>query len=56
MTTRDVDGDGLEELLSADRNYVRALRFDRDGDAPGWQVVAQINATDPDAKLGAVTT
>ena len=56
MSTRDVDGDGVAELLSADSNYVRALRYNRDGDAPGWQVVEQINAEDPDAQLSAITT
>lgn len=43
----DADGDGIDELLVADRNYVRALRFDPTG---GWRVVAQMNA-DGDAKL-----
>ena len=56
LSTRDVDGDGLAELLSADRNYVRALRYNRDGAAPGWQVIEQINAEDPDAQLGAIAT
>jgi hypothetical protein len=37
----DIDGDGRDELLVADRNYVRALRFDPDS---GWRVVAQMNA------------
>ena len=54
MVSRDVDGDGKPELLSADRNYVRALRYDRDGDAPGWQVVSQMNADDSDADLMAL--
>ncbi len=45
----DIDGDGLSELLIADNNYVRALRYDPipgDGISPGWQVVDQINAAD----------
>jgi len=54
MVSRDIDGDGQSELLSADRNYVRALRYDRDGDAPGWQVVSQMNANDSDADLMAL--
>ncbi len=37
----DVDGDGQDELLVADRNYVRALRFDPES---GWRVVSQMNA------------
>ncbi|HMN95288.1 MAG TPA: VCBS repeat-containing protein [Phycisphaerales bacterium] len=50
----DVDGDGRPELLVADRNFVRALRYEPDprpGTSPGWQVVAQLNAEDPAAKL-----
>lgn len=46
----DVDGDGLDELLVADRNYVRALRFHPEN---GWTVVSQANA-DGDAKLVSV--
>ncbi|MCH2160505.1 MAG: VCBS repeat-containing protein, partial [Phycisphaerales bacterium] len=49
----DIDGDGQEELLIADRNYVRAVRYDNspgDGGSPGWQVIEQLNA-DRDAKL-----
>ncbi len=50
----DVDGNGKGELLVADRNYVRALRYEAKpaaGASPGWQVVAQMNARNPDAKL-----
>ena len=50
----DIDGDGCEELLLADRNFVRALRFDMDpplGTSPGWQVVMQINAHDSASRL-----
>jgi hypothetical protein len=50
----DVDGNGKGELLVADRNYVRALRYEPKpaaGASPGWQVVAQMNARNPDAKL-----
>ena len=54
VATLDVDGDGRPELLVADRNFVRALRYDEkpaDGASPGWQVVAQLNADRGDAKL-----
>jgi hypothetical protein len=50
----DVLGDGKAELLVADRNYVRALRYEpapSAGTSPGWQVVRQINADASDAKL-----
>lgn len=50
----DVDGDGRAELLVADGNFVRALRYDEDpgaGVSPGWQVVLQINAEDTGARL-----
>ncbi|MBM4099404.1 MAG: hypothetical protein FJ260_05570 [Planctomycetes bacterium] len=50
----DIDGNGKGELLVADRNYVRALRYEPKpaaGASPGWQVVAQMNARSPDAKL-----
>jgi hypothetical protein len=52
----DIDGDGLDELLIADRNFIRAVRYDddpSDGASPGWQVVAQLNA-DRDSKLVSV--
>jgi hypothetical protein len=50
----DLDGNGKSELLVADRNFVRALRYEpkpAGGASPGWQVVAQMNAKNPDAKL-----
>ncbi|MCZ6851594.1 MAG: VCBS repeat-containing protein [Planctomycetota bacterium] len=50
----DIDADGHAELLIADRNYVRAVRYDPDppaGISPGWQVVQQINADDSASKL-----
>ena len=53
----DVLGDGKAELLVADRNYVRALRYEPKppaGTSPGWQVVKQINADASDAKLTCV--
>ena len=54
----DVDGNGKGELLVADRNYVRALRYEpkpAGGASPGWQVVAQMNARNTDAKLVTLT-
>jgi hypothetical protein len=50
----DIDGDGKQELLVADRNFIRALRYEETpakGASPGWQVVRQINADRGDAKL-----
>jgi hypothetical protein len=53
----DIDGNGQNELLIADKNYVRAVRYVTDpepGVSPGWQVVEQINAKDPSSKLVSV--
>ncbi len=50
----DIDGDGDRELLIADRNFIRAVRYDPAppaGVSPGWQVVEQINADDPTSRL-----
>ncbi|MGA1516675.1 MAG: FG-GAP repeat domain-containing protein [Phycisphaerales bacterium] len=50
----DLDGDGREELLVADRNFIRALRYDPSpaaGTTPGWQIVGQLNADRADSKL-----
>jgi hypothetical protein len=51
----DIDGNGKKELLIADKNYVRAVRYDSKpsspGVSPGWQVVEQVNALDTSAKL-----
>ena len=50
----DIDGNGMPELLIADRNYVRAVRYEPSppsGVSPGWQVAEQINATDSASKL-----
>lgn len=44
----DINGDGNAELLVADRNFIRALKYDP---TAGWQVVEQINAPRGDAKL-----
>jgi len=51
----DVDGDGKKELVIADRNFIRALRYAPAATPPGWQVVAQMNASRADAKLVALT-
>ena len=51
----DVDGDGRKELVIADRNFIRALRYAPAATPPGWQVVAQMNASRADAKLVALT-
>ncbi|MSR70063.1 MAG: hypothetical protein EXS17_06945 [Phycisphaerales bacterium] len=50
-TTADIDSDGKTELLVADRNFVRALRFDS---KLGWQVVEQINAPRGDTKFSSL--
>ena len=50
-TVADTDGDGKNELLVADRNFVRALRFDPKS---GWQVVQQINSARGDTKLSSI--
>lgn len=55
----DIDGNGHKELLVADRNYVRALRYevepDDKGANPGWQVVEQFNTADARSKLISMT-
>ncbi|MDG2423040.1 MAG: VCBS repeat-containing protein [Phycisphaerales bacterium] len=53
----DIEGDGTPELLIADKNFVRAVRYDmtpKDGASPGWQVVEQFNTDDPTTELVAV--
>ena len=52
----DFDGSGREDLLLADRNFVRALRFETDesGSGGGWTVVDQINAPRTDVELVAL--
>lgn len=59
-TIMDVTGDGAGELILADRNYIRALRYqptqtEGTTDAPGWQVVDQFNLADARSRLSAVT-
>jgi len=54
----DVDGDGLAELLIANENYIRAVRYDpdpEDGVSAGWQVVTQINMEDGASNLVSLT-
>ncbi len=54
----DVDADGLPELLIADDNYVRAVRYEPspdDGVSPGWQVITQINMEDGASNLVSIT-
>lgn len=53
----DFDGDDRKELLVADRNFIRALRYDRNepgSTAGGWRVVDQINAPRTDIALVAL--
>lgn len=50
----DIDGDGKAELLIAEKNFVRAVRYETDppaGVSPGWQVVDQVNARDSASDL-----
>ena len=50
----DIDNDALPELLIADGNYVRAVRYETSpakGISPGWQVVAQMNMKDGSSNL-----
>lgn len=57
-TVFDIDHDGIDELLIADRNFIRAVRYvpqPPPGISAGWQVVVQINADEPDSDLVAVT-
>jgi len=51
----DVNADGAEELLIANGNFVRAVRFERTENGGDWQVVRQFNADDPDSELISVT-
>ncbi len=44
----DVDGDGHQELLIADANYVRACAYDAKA---GWRVAEQVNVPDGAAQL-----
>lgn len=44
----DIDGDGHDELLIADANFVRAAAYDPES---GWRVADQINTMDSSARL-----
>lgn len=45
----DMDGDGYDELLIADENFVRATTFSAE---TGWRVVDQVTTPDAGASLG----
>jgi len=47
-TMLDVDGDGHDELLIADENFVRACTFNAE---TGWRVVDQVTTPDASASL-----
>lgn len=47
----DMNADGVDELLIADANFIRACVY-TDG---GWRVVEQVNASDPTTAFGGVT-
>lgn len=48
----DANGDGRDELLIADENFVRACAYDP---ATGWVIVDQINVTEPGSQLVGLT-
>lgn len=48
----DVDGDGKPELLIADKNFLRACRYDAKA---GWKVVSQVTLPDSGADLVGLT-
>jgi hypothetical protein len=53
----DIDGDTKPELLIADDNFVRAVRYEPEtatGISPGWQVVQQVNLLDGESQLVSV--
>jgi len=57
-TIFDVDHDDMPELLIADDNYVRAVRYEptpEKGVSPGWQVVTQVNLEDGASDLLSIT-
>jgi hypothetical protein len=57
IETFDIDGNGRNELLIAEKNFVRAVRYEEAppaGVSPGWQVVRQINTKDSTSKLVAL--
>ncbi len=44
----DIDGDGFDELLIADKNFVRACKFDPE---KGWSVVEQVTMPEASSQL-----
>jgi hypothetical protein len=48
----DVSGDGRDELLIADANFVRAAAYDMEA---GWRVVEQINVPDSTTQLAGLS-
>src|SRR5204863_9963749 len=44
----DVDGDGKDELVIADSNFIRFCAYDA---AKGWRVVDQVNVPDSSTQL-----
>jgi hypothetical protein len=48
----DFDGDGRDDLLIADANFVRGCAYDPER---GWRVVEQVNVPDPSTKLVGVS-
>lgn len=48
----DADGDGKDELLIADKNFVRACRYDAKS---GWKVISQVTVSDPGTSLVGLT-
>ncbi len=49
----DFDGNGSQDLLIADENFVRACSYDPD---TGWRVVEQVTVPDVGTKFAGVTT
>ena len=48
LGSTDINGDGLDETLIVERNFVRSIRFDQ---ADGWQIIDQYNAEHRDDTL-----
>ena len=54
----DIDGDNQPELLIADDNFIRAVRYEPETTSnisPGWQVVEQVNLLDGESNLVSLT-
>ena len=47
----DIDGDGSQELLVADGNFIRACQFDLE---KGWRVVDQVTIAEPKTELSSL--